>query len=166
MLKNMEIERKFLIKEMPDLSGIKAVGYERYYIKKDGEAVERIQKKGDSYEYETKRTISHLEHEKEKRRITREEFEELKRGKENEGIIRDGYLLSSNPDVSIKIYHGRFEGLSRVEVEFSSKEEAEKYVPQSWMGTEITVSPLGADSRLLHLSRDEFLSLLKRTQVW
>src|SRR3989344_9376088 len=111
----MEIERKFLINGMPDLSGIKPISYERYYIKKDGETVERIQKKGDSYEYETKRTISHLEHKKEKRRITQKEFAELKRGKEDEGIIRDGYLLSSNPDVSIKIYHGKFDGLARVE---------------------------------------------------
>jgi adenylate cyclase len=161
----MEIERKFLIKELPDLSGIKPIGYERYYIKKDGESVERIQKKGDCYEYETKRSISHLEHKKEKRKITQEEFEELRRGKEQEGILRDSYLLSSNPDVSIKIYQGKFEGLARVEIEFASKEEAEEYIPKSWMGAEITVSPLGADARLLHLSRDEFLSLLKRSKI-
>lgn len=160
----MEIERKFLVKELPDLSGIAPIRYERYYITKDGPLVERIQKKGDKYEFESKKTISPLEHDKNKRYITQEEFEHLRRGKEEEGIIRDGYLLSENPEVSVKIYHGRLEGLARAEVEFSSKEEAEAYIPESWMGEEITTSPLGADARLLHLSSQEFASLLIRTQ--
>jgi adenylate cyclase len=158
----MEIERKFLVKELPDLSDIKPVRYERYYLNKDGQSVERIQKKGDRYEFETKKTISPLEHEKQKRYISQDEFEQLREGKEADGIVRDGYMLSANPEVSIKIYHGRFEGLVRAEVEFSSKEEAGVYVPENWMGTEITTSPLGADARLLHITRDEFPSLLQR----
>lgn len=160
----MEIERKFLVKELPDLSDIKPVRYERYYLNKDGQTVERIQKKGDVYEFETKKTISHLEHDKKKRYISQDEFERLREGKEADGIVRDGYTLSVDPEVSIKIYHERFEGLVRVEVEFSSREAAEAYIPESWMGTEITTSPLGADARLLHLTRDEFLGLLERTQ--
>lgn len=160
----MEIERKFLVKELPDLSDIKPVRYERYYLNKDGPSVERIQKKGDRYEFESKKTISPLEHDKQKRYINQDEFEHLRKGKEADGIVRDGYMLSTNPEVSIKIYHDRFEGFVRAEVEFSSKEAAEAYVPESWMGAEITTSPLGADARLLHLTKDEFLSLLQRAQ--
>jgi len=160
----MEIERKFLVKELPDLLDIKPVRYERYYLKKDEPLVERIQRKGDRYEFESKKTISPLEHEKQKRYISQGEFERLREGKEAEGIIRDGYTLSEDPEVSIKIYHERFEGLIRAEVEFSSKETAEAYIPDSWMGAEVTISPLGADARLLHLTRDEFSSLLQRTQ--
>lgn len=160
----MEIERKFLVKELPDLSGIKPIRYERYYLNKEDRLVERIQKKGDRYELETKKTISHLEHDKQKRYISQEEFESLRKGRESEGINRDGYAVSFAPDISIKVYHDRFEGLVRAEVEFDSKEEAEAYLPERWMGTEITTSPLGADARLLHLSKDEFLSLLHRTE--
>lgn len=163
---DMEIERKFLVKEIPNLEGIKSIPYERYFVKIDPESQERIQKKGDSYEYEIKRVVPGVgnvsQHLKEKRTINKEEFDNLKEGKENEGIIREGFNISSNPDVSIKIYHGRFEGLVRAEVEFENSEEAEKYIPESWMGEEITNYPLGMDSRLLHLSREEFNSLLKR----
>lgn len=31
-----EIERKFFVKEMPDLKGIKPLVYERYFLKKNG----------------------------------------------------------------------------------------------------------------------------------
>jgi adenylate cyclase len=127
----MEIERKFLIKELPDRSRIKPVHYERYYLQKGKDMVVRIQKKGENYEYETKRTISDLEHEKEKHSITQEEFESLRKGKESEVIIRESYQIQCEPTISIKIYHERFEGLSRAEVEFLTKAEAENYTPQT-----------------------------------
>ncbi len=157
----MEIERKFLVKELPDLSGIKSIPYERYYLRVDEKLEERIQKKGDKYELETKEVKSSLERTKDKKDISKEEFEELKRGKENEGIIREGYNLSSNPNISIKIYHGKFEGLVRAEVEFKSTEESENYNPESWMGKEITQTDLGRDAKLLCLTNEEFQSLLK-----
>ena len=156
----MEIERKFLVKDLPDISGIQPIVYERYYLKSEGDTVVRIQKKNNKYEYETKKTISDLEHEKNKHAIAESEFEDLKVGNDANEIIRESYELSLNPNVSIKIYHGRFEGLMRVEVEFSTKEEAEKYVPPSWMGEEITTTSLGADAWLLHLSQDEFERLM------
>ncbi len=156
----MEIERKFLVKEMPDLDNLKPIGYERYYLSEDESSIVRIQKKGDKYEREIKKSISNLEHEKVKECISEEEFDELKLGRDADGIIREGYQLSSNPDISLKIYRGRFEGLVRVEVEFSSREDAEAFVPLAWMGTEITTSPLGADARLSHLNKEEFLNLL------
>lgn len=158
----MEIERKFLIKELPDLSPKEPIRYERYFIKIENGLEERVQKKGDKYEYEIRKTISDIQRTKEKRSITEEEFIEFKKGKENEGIIRDSYLISEKPNITIKIYRGRFEGLIRAEVEFNSEEEARDYKPESWMGSEITTSPLGMDSRLLHLTPEEFKSLSNR----
>ena len=40
--------------------------------------------------------------------------------------------------------------------EFTSKENANKFTPPSWMGEEITDTPLGRDSRLLDLTEEEF----------
>ncbi len=164
----MEIERKFLVTALPDISGEPPIRYERYFLKDADGVQERIQKKGDTYELEIKRALpgadSFVSHEKEKHSITKEKFESLKQGKESNGIIRDGYLISENPEISIKIYHGRFEGLVRAEVEFPSIESAETYTPEPWMGEEITNSPLGMDARLLHLTSDEFKSLLERTK--
>jgi len=93
--------------------------------------------------------------------ITEEEFEFLK-PKNGRAIIRDSYIISKNPEVSIKIYHGEYEGLIRAEVEFALEEEAEKFKPFNWMGKEITDSVLGRDSKLLDLSVVEFRKLLNK----
>lgn len=154
-----EIERKFLVKQMPSLVGIKPVHYERYFLQRDSTVEERIQKKGDSFEYEKKVTISPVESHKEKKTISEEEYNRLKE-KASSAIIRDSYILSSEPYVSIKIYEGRFKGLIRAEVEFKSAEEANSFVPIDWMGEEITDSPLGRDGKLLDLTDQEFQELL------
>jgi hypothetical protein len=71
---------------------------------------------------------------KTKLEITAAEFDQLKQFGEGP-IIRDGYSLSHNPEMSIKIYHGTYEGLKKVEVEFDSEEAAQTSarVPDSKM---------------------------------
>lgn len=156
----MEIERKFLIAQMPDLSNKSPMRYERYYLKRDNGIEERIQKKGDLFEHELKKEISSLERTKDKKEISEQEFEKMKTGA-SEAIIRDGYKIDDQ--VSIKIYHGKFKGLKRAEVEFDSRDEATAYIPESWMGKEITDSPLGRDSALLDLSAEEFQKLISHS---
>ncbi len=154
-----EIERKFFIKEMPDLSNIIPLHYERYFLERgDGKEI-RISKIGDKYVYEKKSEVSDLERTREKREIAKEEFDELKQ-KASEAIIRDSYTISEHPDIVIQIYHGRFEGLIRVEVEFDSEEEANAFEPLSWIGKEMTGLPIARDSKLLDLSDEEFKSYL------
>ncbi len=154
-----EIERKFLVTTMPDLSGQEPIRYERYYLSRTENIEERIQKKGDAYEHEKKERVSDLEHRKEKRPITQEEFESLRAGT-SDAIIRDSFKVSENPDITIKIYHGKYEGLLRAEVEFESLEEAQAFIPSEWMGKEITGTPLGKDSSLLDLSEEQFKEML------
>lgn len=154
----MEIERKWLVSKLPDFAGIKPVRYERYFLFR-GKGVEmRIQKKGDSYEFERKEEKSALESAKQKFTITKDEFEHLKKSAIGE-LVRDGYQM--NKPVSIKVYRGKYEGLVRAEVEFNSVDEAKKFKPLTWFGAEITKTQLGKDSRLLDLSESEFKSLLK-----
>ena len=156
-----EIERKFLVKTLPDLSGKTKQVFERYYLYRGKGVDVRIQKVDSTYEFERKSEVSGLGRETQKFEITKEEFEALKK-KSGEGIIRDSYLMSENPEVTIKIYHGRFEGLVRAEVEFTSEEDAKKFTSHDWMGEEITDTPLGRDSRLLDLTDKKFKDLLKR----
>jgi len=154
-----EIERKFLISQMPDLSNFESVIYERYYIYRDGTIEMRVQKKGEQYEIERKEMISELRAIKTKMVISKPEFEKLKE-LGMEAIIREGYFTSSNPDVSIKIYHGKFEGLNKVEVEFASEEEAKAFQIPTWYGEEITDSIISRDSKLLDLSEEEIKNFL------
>ena len=155
-----EIERKFFVKEMPDFSQIKPVRYERYFLERGNGKEVRISKIGEEYFYEEKNSISELERTREKREISEEKFNNLK-NTNTQGIIRDRYDISSNPKISIQIYHGRFEGLVRAEVEFSSLEEAGSFTSLPWMGEEMTDLPIARDSKLIDLSNEEFQTFLK-----
>lgn len=155
-----EIERKFFVKNMPDLSNIEPLFYERYFLERDNGKEIRISKINRLYIYEEKSEISNIERTRKKKELTKIEFENFKQ-KASEGIIRERYNISNNPNIAVQIYHGRFEGLIRVEVEFDSKKEAESFVPLSWMGKEMTNLPIARDSTLIDLKDEEFQEYLK-----
>lgn len=155
-----EIERKFFVKQMPNLSGITPLHYERYFLERGNGKEVRISKVGDSYLYENKSEISNLERTRTKKEITKEEFEKLKQ-RSSEAIIRERYSISSNPNIAIQVYRGRFEGLVRAEIDFSSVEEARAFAPLSWMGEEMTGLPIARDSKLLDLTDYEFRKYIK-----
>lgn len=155
-----EIERKFLINKLPNLKGKTKEEFERYYFFRGNGIEIRIQRINITYEFERKVRKSKLGSRIYKFPISREEFEYFK-PKNSDSIIRDNYKISVNLNVSVKIYHERFEGLVRVEVEFNTEKEANKFTPLDWMGREITNSPLGRDSRLLDLSDKEFNELIR-----
>lgn len=97
----LEIERKFLIQKLPDLSQIKPIRYERYFISDEDKNQIRVQKKGHKYELETKQQINEQEYYKTKREITKTEFLELS-AECNKSIIRLSYLISESPNITIK----------------------------------------------------------------
>lgn len=155
----LEIERKFLVKKMPDLSGLTPVHYERHFLRMEKDYEERIQKKGDHYELGKKNRQSQLTRTTEKREISKEKYENL-REHTIASLARRSYLISTDPEITLKIYEGVYEGLCRAEVEFLSETAAKAFVPLDWMGKEITNTPLGKDSKLITLERGEFLQLL------
>ncbi|EKE27292.1 MAG: hypothetical protein ACD_3C00226G0011 [uncultured bacterium (gcode 4)] len=150
---NMEIERKFLIKDLPDLKNINPIRYERHFLFIWNWIEFRIQSKWDIYELERKEKISDLSRDWIKIRISKDEFEVLK-WISNKILIRDWYNLSEN--VSIKIYRWDHEWLKRAEVEFKSEEEAKNFIKPDWMWEEITDSPLWKDSKLIQLDKNGF----------
>lgn len=154
-----EIERKFFVQRLPDLTGITPIHHERYFLHRDEGVEERITKKDGRYVYEQKTEVSELERSQEKREISEKEFNTLKKDT-SDAIIRDSYLLSKRPHITIKIYRGRFEGLIRAEVEFETPEEAASFTPLPWMGEEMTGLPIARDSKLSHLTAEEFRKYL------
>lgn len=132
----------------------KPIRYERYYINDEL----RIQRKNDKYQ---KEILDNENNVIEKMDISKTEFLKLKENAYTE-IVRDSYLLVEDRRISIKKYLGRYLGLYRVEVTFNSVEEENKYVKESWMGKEITNSPLAFDKHLSKLSEKEFKEELKK----
>jgi len=80
----------------------------------------------------------------------------LLKARASDAIIRDKYVISEMPNIAIQIYHGKFEGLIRVEVEFDSEKEANEFVPLGWMGKEMTNLPIARDGKLLDLTSEKF----------
>lgn len=150
----MRLTKRYIIESIDGINLSKKVRYERYYI--DDKL--RIQKKDDLYEKEILNDENVVIN---KSKIPEEEFLYLK-SKSYLKIIRDSYLYLKDNRVSIKKYYGEYNGLNRVEVKFSSKKEMEIYVKESWMGKEITFSPLAFDKELSKLSKEEFLKELSK----
>ncbi len=157
-----EIERKFFVNELPDLSKLEPLHYERYYLENSNGKEVRISKVNETYIYEEKLGISKLERTTSKKEISEIEFNKLKQQQASEGLIRDSYQLSNNPDISIKIYNGRFNGLIRAEVEFNSEEDAVSFVPLEWMGEEMTDLPIARDGKLIELTEQEFRKYIEK----
>jgi adenylate cyclase len=157
-----EIERKFLVKRLPDLSHIVPKRYERYFLDSKPRTEERIQKIDNNYFYEKKTDISQLERIRDKKKeITESEFNRLKQ-KARGPIVRERFDISSNPDISIQIYFGKLTGLRRAEVEFNSVEEAKVFKPLNWMGKEITNLPIARDGKLLDFNDADLERMIEK----
>lgn len=153
------ITRKFLVKKIPDLTRKEHWVQNRFYLYRKNGIVIRVQSKGDVFELERKASKTALIRESEKIIITKEEFEAISKIT-SDHVTRDSYMIGEAPYITLRIYHGRFEGLVRVEIEFSSVEEANQFTPLVWMGKEITTTPLAKDETLLNLTASDFQKLL------
>ncbi len=152
-----EIERKWILSKLPDVSNQVSIPYERHFLF-IGEGIEvRIQKKGDKYEFERKVESNNLTRTGEKFEITEAEFNHFKQYAVG-SIERESYIVEG---ISVKVYKGKHSGLIRAEVEFSSEEEAKRFKPLDWFGEEITDSPIGKDKILSQLGSEEFNQLLR-----
>lgn len=148
------LTRRYIVNSLNNLNLSNPIRYERFYINDNL----RIQNRDNKLEKEVlddnNKVIEKLE-------IEEELFIKLKQEAYSE-IIRDSYLYLDDDRISIKKYYGKYEGLNRVEVEFSSVEEMNCYEKERWMGKEITNSPLAFDKYLSKLSEQEFKSELNK----
>lgn len=149
-----KLTKRYIIDSLDKLNLSKPIRYERYYINDEL----RIQRKNEKYQKEILDNENNII---EKIDISKTEFLKLKEKAYTE-IVRDSYLLVEDKRISVKKYLGRYLGLYRVEVTFNSEKEEKKYVKESWMGKEITNSPLAFDKYLSKLSEKEFKEELKK----
>ena len=155
-----KIVRKFLIKTLPNLFQLPVIHYKRYFLSKDINKQIRIQQKGNKYELEEITDNLNLVRSSFKKDISKTEFDNL-RSTAVGYINRDSYLISNQPTITIKVYHDKFEGLARAEVDFESEKEANNFTPPTWFGLEITNSPLVQDIKLLDLKAEDFKKLIE-----
>ena len=152
-----KLTKRYIINSLDKLNLSEPIRYERYYINDKL----RIQSKNGEFQKEILDDENNII---EKIEISKSEFLSLKETSYSE-IIRDSYLFLEEKRVSIKKYLGKYDGLYRVEVTFNTVEEENNYIKESWMGEEITNSPLAFDKNLSKLSENEFSEKLKRFNI-
>ena len=145
----MEIERKFLIENLPsDLAGYKCLLIEQAYLCTC--PVIRIRREDDNY-YLTYKGKGLMAREEYNLPLTRKAYEHLM--KKADGIIltKRRYLIpipDTSLTVELDIFQGHYEGLMLAEVEFQTKEEADAFIAPAWFGPDVTFSGEYQNSRL------------------
>ncbi|MBQ7149185.1 MAG: CYTH domain-containing protein [Pseudobutyrivibrio sp.] len=149
----MEIERKFLVKELPDLSKCEYVDIQQGYLSTS--PVVRIRKKNDKYIL-TYKGSGLMAREEIEANLTQESYEHLLEKIDGFPIKKRRYLIPYEAyTIELDVFSGHMDGLIMAEVEFPSVEEAEGFNPPAWFGQDVT------DDRRYHNSNMIFGNPLK-----
>ena len=134
----MEVERKFRLRELPDLSGADADPIEQGYLAVGADGEVRLRRKGERTLLTVKRGtgLSRGEAEVE---VSPEQFEALWPLTEGRRLTKMRYLIHRD-DVRIEldVYDGELQGLMIAEVEFPDERTADDFQPPEWFGEEVT----------------------------
>ncbi|MCR4849659.1 MAG: CYTH domain-containing protein [Lachnospiraceae bacterium] len=156
-MENMEIERKFLVKRMPELDNYTYRELEQGYLSTSPTV--RVRRENDEYylTYKSRSTddISRVEY---NLPLTRESYEHLIKKADGNIITKRRYIIPLNEDtggrvltgdpdphakgsgliVELDVFEPPFAPLVLAEVEFSSIEEADSFVKPDWLGEDVS----------------------------
>jgi CYTH domain-containing protein len=136
----MEIERKFLIKEIPfDLSGYNKKEIEQAYL--CTKPVVRIRKSDEEY-YLTYKGKGKIAREEYNLPLTEEAYLHLLKKADGNILTKTRYEIPTDDNLIIEldIFSGKFEGLILAEVEFETLEQANAYEPPEWFGRDVSIT--------------------------
>lgn len=132
----MEIERKFLLGETPDLTNTAYTEISQGYLSYEPEI--RIRKDASKF-YITKKSEGNLTREEEEIEITSELYNILSDLIDGREIKKTRYYVSIDKYIAeVNFYHEELEGFSMIEVEFPNEEEANSFSIPNWFGEEVT----------------------------
>ncbi|MBE9639448.1 CYTH domain-containing protein [Salipiger mangrovisoli] len=136
----VEIERKFLVAQLPDLSGLAAKPVRQGYVTQAGDTVElRLREKGGACFLTLKSDggLARMEREIE---ITRDQFEALWPATGGRVLEKTRHLgtLSDGTAFELDVFTGALAPLVMVEVEFDTEDAARAFTPPAWFGADVT----------------------------
>lgn len=132
----MEIERKFLVKNIPDLNGVKHCEIKQGYFSIIPE--KRVRQMDDKF-FITEKGQGDLVREEREWEIDAESAKKYFEMSKTYIIEKRRYFLPYGEfTVELDIYGGKHQGLIVAEVEFDSEESAHKFSPPEWFGEDIT----------------------------
>lgn len=135
----LEIERKFLIKNLPEnLEAFPKFEIVQWYIKDEEWNKCRIRKKWEKY-YKTYKKWTWLVREEIETEINQSEFETQRTSVGERFLTKTRYEIPYGKyKIELDIFKDKLQWLIYAEVEFPSAEEAQDFVVPLWFGIELT----------------------------
>lgn len=140
MADTLEIERKFLVRTMPDLSAARPSALRQGYVTLPEDSAElRLRQSDDSFVLCVKSGEGLVRSEREIA-ITAAQFQTLWPATEGRRIEKTRWTgdLGAGLIYELDIFAGDLDGLVTIEVEFGSEEAACAFVPPDWFGRDVT----------------------------
>lgn len=133
----MEIERKFLIKQLPEqLESYPVHVIEQAYL--NVHPVVRVRREDESY-YLTYKGGGMMAREEYNLPLDASSYAHLLEKADGNVITKRRYLIPCEPyTIELDIFEGIFSGLVIAEVEFPTIAEAEQFMPPEWFGQDVT----------------------------
>ena len=146
----MEIERKFLIKQIPEgCTSFPCRQIEQAYLNTD--PVVRVRRDNDDY-YLTYKGKGLLSREEYNLPLNKEAYEHLLAKADGIILTKKRYMIpvpgNDHLTIELDVFEGHYDGLILAEVEFASEEEAKAFNPPAWFGEDVTFSGAYHTSRL------------------
>lgn len=139
-IKRIEIEKKYLVKKLPAIKGIKPVSIKQGYVETSDGSEERVRSFDDLYFHTIKRDMNSNSREETEKRITKEEFDKLWKLTEKKRVSKKRYIIPFKQGLKIEldVFEAENTGLILAEVEFDTQEEAEKFIKPQWFDEDVT----------------------------
>jgi adenylate cyclase len=134
----MEVERKFLVRRLPDLDGADSDEIDQGYLATGSDGEVRVRRKGERLLLTAKRG-SGLSREEAEVELDRGSFGQLWALTEGRRLRKRRYVLPHDDlRIELDVYEGDLEGLHVAEIEFPSEDEAKAFDPPDWLGEDVT----------------------------
>ena len=133
----MEIERKFTIKKVPDLSAFSFLKIEQAYLNIN--PVIRIRRQNEEY-YLTYKGKGMMAREEYNLPLNKESFYHLLDKVDGQIIKKTRYLIPfENDTIELDVFEGSLKPLIIAEVEFKSERDAYEFTPPEWFDQDVTM---------------------------
>ena len=148
----MEIERKFLVKELPaNLDSYPHVEIEQGYLCTSPTL--RVRRMGDVYWLTVKEKVGSastaIHNREEEFRLSRERYEQLKAKCDGQMVLKTRYKIPVNGlTAELDVFLGSHDGLLLVEVEFPDTAAADNFSLPDWFGEDVSQDPRYRNSYL------------------
>jgi adenylate cyclase len=159
----LEIEKTFLVKNIPNLTSVKQIKIKQGYISSSPSPL-RIRQKGDIFELTKKIPLKENDYSSNEEiniLLTEYEFNKLWTQVEK-SLEKSRYCIDigENLIAELDIFEGDLLGLVFVEVEFPSQEIMEYFIAPEWFGKDVTQESFSANSFLAGKNFDEIKKLI------